>query len=95
MAKRFVSVFVLLETCFSLIYRVRPRPLIRQQAVAMAMFLLFLLLVPLMVFTVSMPMLAFSLLQHTPLGRRFAARGRRRDRTERWRNRGGEGPRAS
>ncbi len=63
------QLFVLLETCFSLIYRVRPRPLIRQQVVAMAMFLLFLLLVPLMVFTVSMPMLAFSLVQHTPLGR--------------------------
>ena len=45
------QLFVVLETCFSIIYRIRPRPLIRQQVVAIAMFFLFLLLVPLMVFT--------------------------------------------
>ncbi|GAC1299407.1 MAG: YihY/virulence factor BrkB family protein [Ktedonobacteraceae bacterium] len=63
------QLFVMLETCFSIIYHVRPRALIRQQLVAFAMFLLFLLLVPIMVFTASTPMLAFSLVQHTPLGR--------------------------
>jgi len=63
------QLLIMLETCFSIIYRVRPRSLIRQQLVAIALFLLFLLLVPLMVFTASVPTLAFSLLQHTPLGR--------------------------
>src|SRR5205807_2515910 len=52
------QLFIVLETCFSVIYRVRSRPLIRQQVVAIAMFLLFLLLVPLMVFAASMPALA-------------------------------------
>src|SRR5947209_11252636 len=51
----------MLETCFSIIYRVRPRPLIRQQMVAFAMFSLFLLLVPMMIFTASIPTLVFSL----------------------------------
>jgi uncharacterized BrkB/YihY/UPF0761 family membrane protein len=37
--------------------------------VAIALFLLFLLLVPLMVFTASAPTQAFSLLQHTRIGR--------------------------
>ena len=62
------QLFVVLETCFSIIYRIRPRPLIRQQMVAMAMFLLFLLLVPLMIFTASTPALTFSLVQQTPVG---------------------------
>ena len=61
--------FIMLETCFSIIYRVRPRPLIRQQVVAMAMFFLFLLLVPVMIFAASIPTLALSLVQYTPLGR--------------------------
>jgi YihY family inner membrane protein len=62
------QLFVVLETCFSIVYRVRPRPLIRQQVIAISMFFLFLLLVPVMVFTASAPTLTFSLVQHTPLG---------------------------
>jgi YihY family inner membrane protein len=62
------QLFIVLETCFSIIYRVRPRSLIRQQVVALALFLLFLLLVPAMVFTASTPALVFSLVHHTPLG---------------------------
>lgn len=60
--------FILLETCFCIIYRVRPRPIIRQNLMAIGMFLVFIILVPVMVFAGSVPPLAFSLLQNTPLG---------------------------
>jgi len=60
--------FVLLEDFFSIVYRVRPRPLIRQNLVAIGMMLVFIILVPIMVFAASIPTLAFSLLQNTPVG---------------------------
>jgi len=60
--------FVLLENFFSIIYRVQPRPLIRQNLVAIGMMLVFIILVPIMVFASSIPVLAFSLLQNTPFG---------------------------
>jgi YihY family inner membrane protein len=61
--------FILLETCFCIIYRVRPRTVIRQNLMAIGMLLVFIILVPIMVFAGSVPTLAFSLLQNTPLGR--------------------------
>src|SRR5947209_1448581 len=61
--------FILLETCFCIIYRVRPRTFIRQNLMAIGMLLVFIILVPIMVFAGSVPTLAFSLLQNTPLGR--------------------------
>ncbi len=61
--------FILLETCFCIIYRVRPRTMIRQNLMAIGMLLVFIILVPIMVFAGSIPALAFSLLQNTPLGR--------------------------
>ncbi len=61
--------FILLETFFSIIYRVRPRPLIRQNLMALGMMLVFIILVPIMFFTSSIPTLVFSILQNTPLGR--------------------------
>jgi YihY family inner membrane protein len=61
--------FVLLETFFSIIYRVRPRPLLRQNLMAMGMLLVFIILVPIMFLAASIPTLAFSMLQTTPLGR--------------------------
>jgi YihY family inner membrane protein len=60
--------FILLETCFCIIYRVRPRTFLRQNLMAIGMLLVFIILVPIMVFAGSVPALAFSLLQHTPLG---------------------------
>ncbi len=60
--------FVLLENFFSIVYRVRPRPPIRQNLVAIGMMLVFIILVPIMVFAASIPTLAFSLLQNTPVG---------------------------
>jgi YihY family inner membrane protein len=61
--------FVLLETCFCIIYRVRPRTFLRQNLMAIGMLLVFIILVPIMIFAGSLPTLAFSLLQNNPLGR--------------------------
>jgi YihY family inner membrane protein len=61
--------FIFLESCFCIIYRVRPRPILRQNLMAIGMLLVFLLLVPIMVLASSVPTLAFSLLQNTLLGR--------------------------
>jgi YihY family inner membrane protein len=61
--------FILLETFFSIIYRVRPRPMIRQNIMAIGMLLVFIILVPIMFLAGSIPTLAFSILQNTPLGR--------------------------
>ena len=61
--------FVLLETFFCIIYRVRPRTFLRQNLMAIAMLLVFIILVPIMVLAGSVPTLAFSLLQNSPLGR--------------------------
>ncbi|GCE15946.1 YihY/virulence factor BrkB family protein [Tengunoibacter tsumagoiensis] len=60
--------FVLLEGCFSIIYHVRPRTLIRQNIMAIFMVLLFVVLIPIMVAISSLPTLAFSLLKQTFLG---------------------------
>jgi YihY family inner membrane protein len=59
--------FILIEGCFDLIYRVRPRPLIRQNIMAIGMLLLFIVLVPIMVFASSIPALVISILQKTSL----------------------------
>src|SRR5436305_6449487 len=51
---------LLLETFFSIIYRVRPRPMIRQNIMAIGMLLVSIILVPLMFLAASLPTLAFS-----------------------------------
>jgi YihY family inner membrane protein len=60
--------FILIEGCFDLIYRVRARTLIRQNIMAIGMLLLFIILVPIMLFASSGPAIVFSILQKTPLG---------------------------
>src|SRR5215471_6296742 len=60
--------FILIEGCFDIIYHVRPRSIIRQNVMAFAMLLLFIILVPIMVFAASAPALIFSILQNTALG---------------------------
>ncbi|TMD64693.1 MAG: YihY/virulence factor BrkB family protein [Chloroflexi bacterium] len=60
--------FILLEACFCIIYRVRPRTMIRQNLMAIGMLLVFIILVPIMAFAGSIPALAFSLLRYTPFG---------------------------
>ncbi len=60
--------FVLLEGCFGIIYRRRPRALLQQNLMALGMLLLFAVLTPLMVLAASLPALVISFLKQTPLG---------------------------
>ncbi len=59
--------FVALEECFAIIYRVHTRPFIRQNLVAMGMLLLFVLLIPIMVLASTGPTFVLSLLDKTLL----------------------------
>ncbi len=59
--------FVSIENYFDIIYHTRPRDVIRQNIMALAMLLLFVILVPLMVFASSIPALVQSILKATPV----------------------------
>ncbi len=59
--------FVSIENYFDIIYHTRPRNIIPQNVMALAMLLLFVVLVPLMVFASSLPALVQSILQATPV----------------------------
>lgn len=60
------NLFVTIENCLDIAYRVRPRPMIRQRLVAIGMVLIFVFLVPIMVFASSLPTLILGLLQSNP-----------------------------
>ena len=60
--------FILIEGCFDIIYQIRPRSFVPQNAMAFVMLLLFIILVPIMVLAAAGPALFFSVLQYTPLG---------------------------
>jgi len=60
--------FVLLDNFFSIVYRVRRRAFIPENLMAIGMMLVFIILVPIMVFAASLPTLAFSVLQNTIFG---------------------------
>jgi len=57
--------FIALEGCFDIIYRTYPRGVIAQNVMAILMMLLFVVLIPLMVFASSLPALLLSLVQNT------------------------------
>jgi membrane protein len=59
--------FVSIENNFDIIYHTRPRNIIPQNVMALAMLLLFVILVPLMVFASSLPALVQSILKATPV----------------------------
>ncbi len=59
--------FVTLEGILDLLYRVRPRPVIRQNLVALGMLLLFIVLIPIMVFAAAAPSFVLSVLGNSPL----------------------------
>lgn len=61
--------FVTLEGYFDVIYHTRPRGVIKQNIMSFIMMLVFIVLVPVMIFAASGPALVFSLLQATPLAR--------------------------
>jgi YihY family inner membrane protein len=59
--------FITVENCFDIIYHLRPRSLLHQNAIAILMLLLFIILIPIMIAASSGPALAISILQQTPL----------------------------
>jgi membrane protein len=59
--------FVSIEGYFSIIYHTRQRTVVRQNIMALVMLLLFIILIPLMVFASSIPAIVQSILQATPL----------------------------
>src|SRR6266513_4777820 len=59
--------FVSIENYFDIIYHTRPRDVIRQNIMALGMLLVFVILVPLMVFASSIPALVQSILKATPV----------------------------
>lgn len=58
--------FVTVEGCLDIVYRVRPRPMIRQNLMAFAMLLLFVLLIPIMVFVSASPTIILGFLNGNP-----------------------------
>jgi membrane protein len=59
--------FISIEGYFSIIYHTRQRTIVRQNIMAFVMLLLFIILIPLMVFASSIPAIVQSILQATPL----------------------------
>jgi len=57
--------FIAIEGCFDITYRTYPRGVIAQNIMAILMMLLFIVLVPLMVFVSSVPALMLSFVQNT------------------------------
>lgn len=64
--------FILIEGCFGIIYHVRQRKVIRQNLMAIGMLILFIVLIPIMVFASSLPTLAVTVLQRTSLSGLFS-----------------------
>jgi membrane protein len=60
--------FLLIEQCFNIIYRTHSRPALRQNIVAIAMLLLFVILIPVMIAASSAPAIITSLIKNTPAG---------------------------
>lgn len=57
--------FTLMEVCFDLAYRLKPRPQLKKNLVAIGMLFLFIVLIPILVFATTLPGLLVSLVQHT------------------------------
>ncbi|MBO0777484.1 MAG: YihY/virulence factor BrkB family protein [Ktedonobacteraceae bacterium] len=58
--------FIAMENYFSIIYRLRPRPFLRQNMMAFCMLAIFIVLVPLMVFIASFPSVILAFLASNP-----------------------------
>lgn len=59
--------FVVTEGCLDIVYRVRQRPPVRQFVVAIAMLIVFIILIPIMVFASSTPTILFSSIGNLPI----------------------------
>src|SRR5579859_5387782 len=58
--------FITIEGCLDIVYRVRPRPMIPQNVVAIIMFLLFIILIPIMIIASAAPTVILSFLSSNP-----------------------------
>jgi YihY family inner membrane protein len=58
--------FVAIENSMDIIYRVRPRPIVRQNLVAIAMMIVFTILTPIMVFAATLPSAILSIIKSNP-----------------------------
>jgi membrane protein len=61
------GLFITMEGYFDIIYRTRTRGFIRQYLMAIGMILLFVLLMPLIIFADSLPSLLYTILKTTPI----------------------------
>ena len=59
--------FVVMEQFLDLVYRVRPRPSIARNGVAILMMIIFIVLIPVMVFAATLPSFAIGLIQKVPV----------------------------
>jgi YihY family inner membrane protein len=58
--------FIAIENCMNIIYRHRPRRPIKQNLIAILMMLVFVLLIPIMVFASTLPAILYSLMNSVP-----------------------------
>jgi YihY family inner membrane protein len=58
--------FVAMENSMDIIYRVRPRPVVRQNLVAIAMMFVFTMLTPIMVFAATLPTAILAIVKNNP-----------------------------
>lgn len=58
--------FVAIENCLDLIYRVRPRTALRQNAVAIGMVVIFIILIPIMAFASTIPSFVLNFINSNP-----------------------------
>ncbi len=60
--------FVLMEMCFDVIYRLQPRSSVQKNVIAIGMLILFMILIPFLVLASTVPGLVLSILQNTAIG---------------------------
>lgn len=60
--------FVLMEMCFDVIYRLQPRPFVQKNLIAIVMLILFMILIPFLVLASTVPGIVLSILQNTAIG---------------------------
>ncbi len=60
--------FVLMEMCFDIIYRLQPRPSLQKNVIAVVMLILFMILIPFLVLASTVPDTVLAILQNTPIG---------------------------
>ncbi len=58
--------FIAIENCLDLIYRVRPRTALRQNAVAIGMMIIFIVLIPIMIFASTIPSFVLNFVNSNP-----------------------------